>query len=122
MELVDLPYLSSSEDQEPPKDANDVVSIEIERDIGAVLVGYDAGFNLRMVTKACSYLKNPDCIFIGSCEDSCLPINSPLLIPGVLLHKLSHKKKIPNVLRVYMGLFGMGVAPMSFLLYTYTLL
>ena len=85
VELVDLPYLSSSEDREPPKDASDVVSIEIERDVGAVLVGYDAGFNLRIVAKACSYLKNPDCIFVGSNEDSCLPINSPLLVPGGLL-------------------------------------
>lgn len=94
VELVDLPYLSSSDDQEPPKDARDVVSIEIERDVGAVLVGYDAGFNLRMVTKACSYLKNPDCIFVGSNEDSCLPINSPLLVPGVLLKETYHKKAV----------------------------
>lgn len=84
MELLDLPYSSSLEDQVPPKDASEVVGIELERDIGAVLVGYDPGFNLRMVTKACSYLKNPDCVFVGTNEDSCLPIDSPLLVPGVL--------------------------------------
>lgn len=83
VELLDLAYTSSSEDQSPPKDAKEVVSIEIERDIGAVLVGYDPAFNLRMVTKACSYLKNPDCVFVGSNEDSCLPIESPLLVPGI---------------------------------------
>lgn len=88
MELLDLPYSSSAEDQVPPKDASEVVSIEIERDIGAVLVGYDPGFNLRMVAKACSYLKNPDCVFVGTNEDSCLPIDSPLLVPGMFLHAL----------------------------------
>ena len=86
MELLDLPYSSSAEDQVPPKSASEVVGIEIENDIGAVLVGYDPGFNLRMVTKACSYLKNPNCVFVGTNEDSCLPIQSPLLVPGVLTH------------------------------------
>ena len=82
VELQDLAYSSSSEDQVPPKDATEVVNTEIEQDIGAVVVGYDPGFNLRMVTKACSYLKNPDCVFVGTNEDACLPINSPLLVPG----------------------------------------
>lgn len=84
MELQNLSYSSSSEDQVPPKDASEVVGIEIEQDIGAVIVGYDSGFNLRMVTKACSYLKNPDCVFVGTNEDSCLPIKSPLLVPGMI--------------------------------------
>ena len=82
VELLDLAYSSSAEDQEPPKNASDVINVEIEQDIGAVLVGYEAGFNLRMVTKACSYLKNPACVFVGTNEDSSLPIESPLLVPG----------------------------------------
>ena len=118
MELLDLPYSSSAEDQVPPKDASEVVGIEIERDIGAVLVGYDPGFNLRMVTKACSYLKNPDCVFVGTNEDSCLPIDSPLLVPGMFLHALcsvlnlvfTQKKKnltifLPTILTVSLSVY-----------------
>lgn len=92
MDCLNLDYSSSSEDQEPPKDASDIVNTKLEDDIGAVIVGLDPGFNLQMVTKACSYLKNPDCVFVGTNEDSTLPMKStPLLIPGqcstaVLLH------------------------------------
>ena len=35
------------------------------------------------LTKACSYLKNPNCLFFATNEDACLPINSETItIPG----------------------------------------
>ena len=79
---LNLKYSSSSDDQEAPKDASDVVNTKLEDDIGAVIVGYDVGFNLTMITKACSYLQNPDCVYVGTNEDSSLPIKSSVLVPG----------------------------------------
>ncbi len=48
-----------------------------------MLVGYDRDISFMKLIKACSYLKNPDCVFIATNEDACLPIKSDTIIaPG----------------------------------------
>ncbi len=50
--------------------------------VTAVVVGFDKHFSYPKLIKACSYLKNPDCHFVVTNEDSSLPAHSDIMIPG----------------------------------------
>ena len=49
-----------------------------------MLVGYDIYLNVTKITKAASYLKNPDVLFLATNEDSHLPVaGSNMVVPGM---------------------------------------
>ncbi|XP_065835361.1 glycerol-3-phosphate phosphatase-like isoform X2 [Oscarella lobularis] len=55
----------------------------LDPEVKCVLVGFDEHFSFIKMLKAASYLRNPDCIFIGTNEDSQLPLkNNQITIPG----------------------------------------
>lgn len=61
----------------------DWAKLTLDPAVGAVLVGYDREFSFMKITKACSYLHNPDCVFLATNEDSNLPISSDTIVaPG----------------------------------------
>ena len=71
------------------------VHLMIILQVCAVVVGLDVHFSYPKLMKACSYLNNPDCHFIATNEDSQLPVNSDVIIPGMnpynTVHKILHK-------------------------------
>ena len=58
----------------------------IQLQIKAIVVGYDKHFSFAKLIKACSYAKNPCNHFIGTNEDTFLPIeNKEIVVPGKLV-------------------------------------
>lgn len=61
---------------------DDWLQMSFEKDVGAVVVAYDCHISYMKMIQACTYLKNPDCIFIATNEDPVLPSNGHIAIPG----------------------------------------
>ncbi|XP_044736875.1 uncharacterized protein LOC123298845 [Chrysoperla carnea] len=60
-----------------------ILDIKLDKDIGAVIVGFDPYFSFMKMLRAASYLKDPDCLFIGTNSDERFPLESTnIVIPG----------------------------------------
>ncbi|KAL1116277.1 hypothetical protein AAG570_005772 [Ranatra chinensis] len=53
-----------------------------DRDVGAVIVGFDHHFSLPKIVKACTYLADPECLFIGTNTDQTYPHQGNFVWPG----------------------------------------
>ncbi|KAK7099389.1 hypothetical protein V1264_003533 [Littorina saxatilis] len=61
----------------------DWVDLKWDSDIKCVLVGFDADISYMKILRAASYLQRPECLFVGTNEDTHLPVNnSATRIPG----------------------------------------
>lgn len=58
-------------------------ALNLDPDVGAVLVNYDHEFNYGKLVKACNYLLDPNCLFLSTCLDEIIPTNSGVFIPGI---------------------------------------
>ncbi|EEB11037.1 Pyridoxal phosphate phosphatase, putative [Pediculus humanus corporis] len=57
--------------------------LKIEPDVGAVVIGFDEHFSYPKILKAATYLSDPDCHFIATCADECLPVKKDMGINNV---------------------------------------
>ena len=61
----------------------EIAKCVLERNVGAVLVGFDGHFSITKLVKAASYLNNPHCVYIATNKDSRLPLKEAQhVVPG----------------------------------------
>lgn len=86
MELKNLgiDYIDSNSNVNAYTNISEIVSngIELDQEVGAVIVCFDDKFNYVKLLYACNYLKNPECLFIGSSLDDVYPTNNDTVIPA----------------------------------------
>lgn len=57
-------------------------TMELDPEVGAVLVNYDPKFTYGKLIKAVNYLRDPDCLFLSAGIDDTLPNPFGLILPG----------------------------------------
>lgn len=57
--------------------------LNLDPDVGAVLVNYEYSFHYSHILRAANYLKDPNCLFLASCMDDRIPSDKDLIIPGI---------------------------------------
>ncbi|KAH8398840.1 hypothetical protein KR222_008604 [Zaprionus bogoriensis] len=56
--------------------------MELDPDVGAVVVGKDDSFTVQAIIRACSYLSNQRVLFLGTCMDAGFPIDKKRVLVG----------------------------------------
>jgi len=60
-----------------------MAEVDLDPEIGAVVVGFDNKISFPKLTKACSYVKRSDCLFIACNADETYPHPDPaVMVPG----------------------------------------
>ncbi|XP_075214538.1 glycerol-3-phosphate phosphatase-like isoform X2 [Lycorma delicatula] len=57
-------------------------TVNLESDIGAVIVGFDEHFSFPKMLKAATYLNDPEVHFVATNKDERFPHSSKIIIPG----------------------------------------
>ena len=60
-----------------------MAEVDLDPDVGAVVIGFDNQISFPKLTKACSYVRDPECLFIASNADETYPHPDPkVAVPG----------------------------------------
>ncbi|MCL4134857.1 UNVERIFIED_CONTAM: hypothetical protein GTU68_015389 [Idotea baltica] len=83
LDLVGIPHIGVGPDPIPENVFDLAKLTKLDPDVGAVVVGFDAHFNISKILKAASYLQNPDCLFLATNKDEKFPLKDrSLTFPG----------------------------------------
>ena len=57
--------------------------LDLDSDVGAVVIGFDRDFNYDKIVIATCYLNNPDCLLLTTnMDEKCMVAGSPYHLPG----------------------------------------
>ncbi|XP_051899514.1 pyridoxal phosphate phosphatase [Pristis pectinata] len=68
----------------------------LDPEVGAVLVGYDEHFSFVRMARACSYLRDPRCLFVATDPDPWHPVVGGTVAPGCKPQSPSAEEVEPN--------------------------
>lgn len=57
--------------------------LNLDAEVGAVIVNYDPNFHYAHLTKAANYLKDPNCLFMATSMDKLCPNHHDIILPAV---------------------------------------
>lgn len=58
--------------------------LEMDPDVGAVLVNFDIKFTYGKLLKAANYLNDPDCLFLATSLDERVPTQNGMVVPAMM--------------------------------------
>lgn len=73
-----VPIVEEDEDAQ----TGTIYDYPLDKDVKAVLVGYDEKFNFIKLAKATCYLQNPECLFLATDPDPWHPLRGGRITPG----------------------------------------
>jgi len=80
---VGIENFGVGKDPTPASWSPGMCDIELDYDVGAVVVGFDNQISFPKLAKACSYARQEDCLFIASNADDSFPHPDPdVFVPG----------------------------------------
>ncbi|KAI1302423.1 Glycerol-3-phosphate phosphatase [Halotydeus destructor] len=83
LEKVGIECIGVGPDPTPSHWTAGMADIDLDPEVGAVVVGFDNQISFPKLAKACSYAKKPGCIFIASNADESFPHPDPAVaVPG----------------------------------------
>lgn len=78
-------YINADSDGISAAKLHSIISngIELNPDVGAVVLSFDMNFTFSKLVEASNYLKDPNCLFIATSYDETYPTRNGVLIPAM---------------------------------------
>ncbi|XP_077864453.1 glycerol-3-phosphate phosphatase-like [Saccoglossus kowalevskii] len=83
LDLMDIQYVGEGPDPATSLDIDEWKALSIDKEVKAVLVGFDEHFSYIKLIKASTYLSDPGCVFIATNQDEKFPVTGDIVIPDV---------------------------------------
>ncbi|XP_041365961.1 glycerol-3-phosphate phosphatase-like isoform X2 [Gigantopelta aegis] len=83
LDKLNIKHFGIGPDTFDTSEITSMLQMKLDDEVTCVLVGYDMYLNVAKISKAASYLQNPDVLFLATNEDSHLPVaGSKIVVPG----------------------------------------
>lgn len=84
-ELKDLGIGYIDSDADEARDLVDIMAngLELDEEVGAIIVGFDTNFKYSKMLMASNYLKDPECMLIATSFDEVYPTSNGVIVPCI---------------------------------------